>query len=211
MLAETYGRVEVLKPIDVALPPPFGPPFEVLGEPLDAFLCEEEECGVISRSRTQIGQHCNKEHDWRSSKEAKEHWTSVKVQTFFFTSGLQRYFVVRSMCIARPRQPPSVGVNQHAVEALSEIKAAREKHERTLAQAEESVAKTDRTGREHLAGRNLAHLSSASGLPKREEKLLWQACKVTELAVEQSVAGLSTLAHETRRCIRFSLFCYIRS
>lgn len=209
VLARKYERVEVLKPIDVPLPPPFGPPFEVLGEPLDAFLCEEEECGVISTSRTRIGQHCNKKHDWKSSKEAKEHWTSVKVQTFFFTSGLQRYFVVRSPCIAQPTQPPSVGVNQHAVDALSELKAAREKREETLVQAEESVARTDRTGwfnrngwAEHLAGRNLAHLSSASGLPKREEKLLWQACKVTELAVEQSVAGLSTLAHETRRWLK---------
>ena len=209
VLAGKYGRVEVLKPIDVPLPPPFGPPFEVLGKPLDAFLCEEDGCGVISTSRTRIGQHCNKEHDWKSVKEAKEHWTSVKVQTFFFTSGLQRYFVVRSPCIARPNQTPSVGVNQHAVDALSEFKAAREKQERTLAQAEESVAKTDRTGwfnrngwAEHLAGRNLARLSSASGLPKRQEKLLWQACKVTERAVEQSVAGSSTLAHETRRWLK---------
>ncbi|KAK5111072.1 hypothetical protein LTR85_012291 [Meristemomyces frigidus] len=146
LLARKYGRLAVLKPADVPLPPPCGPPFNVLGSALDAFLCEEEECGVISTSRTKMGQHCNQTHDWKSTKEDKEHWTSVKVQTFFFTSGLQRYFVVSDP--ETDKLTPTLGVraNRQAEEVLNEVKTAREKRVKLLAQADEGVAKTDRTG-----------------------------------------------------------------
>ena len=38
--------------------------------------------------------HCNQTHDWRSSAEEREHWHPVWVQTFFKSSGLQKYFTV---------------------------------------------------------------------------------------------------------------------
>ena len=35
-------------------------------------------------------------HEWKSSKNDREHWTSVKVQTFFASSGFERYFTVHA-------------------------------------------------------------------------------------------------------------------
>ncbi|KAJ9634894.1 hypothetical protein H2199_008758 [Coniosporium tulheliwenetii] len=71
------------------------------------------------------------------------------------------------------------------------------------------VAKTDRTGwfnrtgwPEHLAGSNRKHLAHACRLPGRDERKLQQAVRVVDVLVERSVAGLSTLAHETRRWLR---------
>lgn len=71
------------------------------------------------------------------------------------------------------------------------------------------VAKTDRTGwfkwtgwLEHFADRNLIHLTHQTRLPDRSEAKLRRAAKLTELLVERSVKGLSTLARETRRWLR---------
>ena len=71
------------------------------------------------------------------------------------------------------------------------------------------VAKTDKTGwfkrtgwLEHFANRNLMHLAHQTRLPDRGEEKLRRAAKRTELLVERSVKGLSTLARETRRWLR---------
>ena len=39
-------------------------------------------------------QHCNKAHGWNSIKKDQEHWTNIKVQTFFASSNFQHYFIV---------------------------------------------------------------------------------------------------------------------
>ncbi|KAF8846481.1 hypothetical protein BDZ45DRAFT_756095 [Acephala macrosclerotiorum] len=54
---------------DVELPKLEGPPFAALGKPLNGFQCDD--CGQLN----------------------SEHWTKVKVQTFFGV-GFQRYFIV---------------------------------------------------------------------------------------------------------------------
>jgi hypothetical protein len=71
------------------------------------------------------------------------------------------------------------------------------------------VAKTDKTGwfkrtgwLEHFTNRNLTHLAHQTWLPDQGEVKLRRAAKLTELLVERSVKGLSTLAQETRRCLR---------
>jgi hypothetical protein len=43
------------------------------------------------------------------------------------------------------------------------------------------------------------HLAHQIQLPDQGEVKLWRAAKLTELLVERSVKGLSTLARETRR------------
>jgi len=48
----------------------------------------------------------------------------------------------------------------------------------------------------------LKRLAHASRLPDWDERLLQQAAKVVDLAIESSVAGLSTLALETRRWLK---------
>lgn len=77
------------------------PPIRALGEPVDALSYEEEECGFISINHSVIGKHCNKMHGWKWKKEEPEHWHEVKVQTFFNSGGLRRYFIVRAV----ERQP----------------------------------------------------------------------------------------------------------
>jgi hypothetical protein len=71
------------------------------------------------------------------------------------------------------------------------------------------VAKTDKTGwfkqtgwLEHFANQNLMHLTHQTWLPDQGEAKLRRAAKLTELLVEKSIKGLSTLARETRRWLR---------
>lgn len=40
-------------------------------------------------------------HGWKWKKEEPEHWHEVKLQTFFNSGGLRRYFIVRAV----ERQP----------------------------------------------------------------------------------------------------------
>lgn len=209
-IVNKYAQYTILEPPRVPLPAPLEPPLGVLGKPIDGFLCEEEECGFISINRSVIAQHCNKVHDWQSTKRDREHWSKVKVQTFFRTGGFQRYFVVHA-----PEENGSVNpslTKEDEAEAAAikrEWKEIREERKKALELADEKVAKTDRTGwfnrtgwPEHLAGRNLKHLARASRLPDRNERELQQATKIVDLAIERSVAGLSTLAVETRRWLR---------
>ncbi|KAF3029165.1 hypothetical protein E8E12_000446 [Didymella heteroderae] len=187
-------------------------PFLALGEPLDAFVCEEEECGYISISRPVIAQHCNTKHEWQSKKDDRNHWMPVKAQTFFRTGGFQRYFtVLPAAAAAGPAilRAPAAVHDAEVAAILSEYEEGRVKRENEFKTADDSVARTDRTGwfnrngwPEHLARRNLRHLSCASRAPDHSEQVLQQAARVVELAIEQSVAGLSTLAQETRRWLK---------
>ena len=205
-----YGRLKLQAPRNVRLPPPLGPPFPILGEPLDAFVCDEEECGYISISRPVIAQHYNTKHGWHSSKDDREHWIPAKAQTFFKAGGFQRYFTVLPSA-AEPAvlRAPAAVHDTEVTTILSEYEEAKAKRKRGFKTADSPIAKTDRTGwfnhngwPEHLARRNLGHLSCASRMPDHREHALQQAAKVVELAIEQSVAGLSTLAQETRRWLK---------
>jgi len=64
-ITRKYAQHELLEPTSVPLPPPLEAPFKALGKPVDAFLCEEEECGFVSISRSATAKHCNKSHDWK--------------------------------------------------------------------------------------------------------------------------------------------------
>lgn len=75
------------------LPPPLEPPIQALGKPIEALLCEEEERGFITINDSVLRKHSNKEDNWSWAKEEPEHWTRVKVQTFF-TGRFRRYFVM---------------------------------------------------------------------------------------------------------------------
>jgi len=210
---QRYDQFEVLEPADVPLPPPLRPPIRALGEPVDAFLCEEEECGFISINHSVIGKHCNKMHGWKWKKEEPEHWHEVKVQTFFNSGGLRRYFIVRAV-ECQPVDSLRGGEDDDGGEGeiaaiKSEWAEAWQKHEKELEKVDEEMARTDRTGwfnrtgwPEHLARRNMRHLAHASRMPDRDERLLQQAVNIVDLMIERAVAGLSTLGLETRRWLR---------
>ncbi|KAK5200476.1 hypothetical protein LTR16_006035, partial [Cryomyces antarcticus] len=208
-IVRKYAQYTLLEPSRVPLPLPLRPPLKVLGEPIDAFLCAEEKCGYVSVNRSVMGQHCNKQHNWKSTRENRESWSLVKVQTFFATGGFQRYFTVH--VAPDPMVDPLVSVkdDEDVVRILNECRRAKEEHDKELEKADEKVARTDRTGwfnrtgwPEHLARRDLAQLSHASRMPDREERLLHQAVRIVDLGIEKSVAGLSSLAIETRRWLK---------
>jgi len=92
---------------------------------------------------------------------------------------------------------------------MEEWKAAKLVEEEKAQVMEAEAAKTDRTGwfkqtgwLEHLAKRNRAHLAHGIRRSNKTEPKLKQAARMVELLVERSVAGLWTLARETRRWLR---------
>jgi len=50
----------------VLLPPPFGPPFEILRKPTDAFLYNEEVYRFISINRDGVHKYSKKKYRWKS-------------------------------------------------------------------------------------------------------------------------------------------------
>lgn len=207
VIVEHYKRLWIKRPEDVKPPPPLGPPIEELGEPLNGFQCHgENDCRSLTISRDELRKHCNRVHKlaWRK-EETEGLFSQVKVQTFFNTGGLRRYFTVRAS-----EQPEDQDADQDEVEGLiNGWKATQQAQELEAQVMDAKAAKTDRTGwfnrtrwLEHLAERNRVHLAHAIRLPGRDEPKLKQAANAVEKLVEQSVAGLSSLPRETRRWLR---------
>jgi superfamily II DNA or RNA helicase len=217
-VVEKYAHLEILKPAQVELPPPLETPFELLGKPLNAFICDEDECEYITISRDEVRKHCNRTHKWRSTKEDREHWHQVYVQTFFTTNGLQRYFTVdyteetpqdNDEIEARGNSNTPGQQDFETSQIIGEWDAAMEQHEKELEIVDANIAKTDRSlwskrteWPQHLAGSNFKHLAWASRLPDKDEKVLEETVKLIDLLIEKCVAGLSTLDQETRRWLR---------
>ena len=209
-IVQEYSGLELLDPKHVPLPEPLGQPFECLGKPVKALICEEEECEYITINRSVMGQHCNKRHHWRSTKTQQEFWHDVWVQSFFGSSK-QRYFTViwsesnntETVSGADVTDKIEIGIVQ------DDWNNSLKKHKEELEKIDGEVAKQDKSGWfnktgwvEHLAKSNQLHLAHASRLPDRDETELIQATKLVETLVEKCVAGLRTLHPETRRWLR---------
>ena len=119
---------------------------------------------------------------------------------------MRRYFLVD----ARDTNNNDPSIPREVVdvvkERLAEWQLTQHAHEERAQVMDAEAAKTDKTGwfkrtgwLEHFADRNLIHLAHQTRLPDRGEAKLQRAAKLTELLVERSVKGLSTLARETRR------------
>jgi hypothetical protein len=220
-IIERYAGCERWEPAKVQLPPPLGPPIPALGQPLKALQCNEKVCGFISINRKEMLKHCNKIHNWRHSTKTPVHWNAVHVQTFFTSGGFRRYFVVRVIDTDdnsehgerdNSQQARNNLITEYADDAAiikQEWTEAQKRHQQELEIADKKIALTDRTGwfirtgwLEHLAGRNKRRLAHASRLPDRREQELRRACEIVDRAVERSVAGLMSLAQETRRWLR---------
>jgi hypothetical protein len=221
-VTQAFADCPIRPPNTVTLPTPLCEPFEILGTPQRAFLCNEPDCGQISISRNTIRIHCNKAHGWKSTTEQRTNWRSAWVQTFFNAAGLQRYFTVD---YDEPHseaeedhhdQASEVRLTETRENGSSRVKSIMQrwdeglhKQEKKLEVADAEIAKTDHTAwfkrnewPEHLAKCNLRHLSRVSRLPDREERMLQRIVELNNTLVEQSVTGLSTLDRETRRWIR---------
>ena len=114
----------------------------MLGQPKQAWICEEPECEFISKNRNVIRQHCNG-HGWKASKESPTRWHSVWVQCFFPSGGFQRYFTADysehgQVHEADPRQ-------QDQEDVLRAWDVAIKKHEAEMDVIAAEVAKQDKT------------------------------------------------------------------
>jgi superfamily II DNA helicase RecQ len=211
-IVEKYSGFQIKGADEIPLPLPMGRPIEELGKPLDGFQCAEDGCDYITTNKDVLRKHCKKQHGLQWTKESGDLYTEVKVQTFFRTGGLQRYFIVNDREDAGAgrllnNNPGDVKVEVDAL--LGEWKKTEVKHEKKMQVMDADVAKTDRTGwfsrtgwLQHLAKCNRMHLAHAIKLPNRNEPKLKRAARIVELLIERSVAGLSTLARETRRWLR---------
>jgi superfamily II DNA helicase RecQ len=211
-IVQKFKVYRLAKPDTIRLPRAGGPPLPILQAPRIGFNCND--CGYISISRKKMRMHHNKIHQWKVTKKEDIRWTKIQVQTFFTSKGHQRWFIVNNGNnddedeSSVEETDAGDGENEAAI-ILSQWKAQRLEHEKELEKADEKIAKTDHTGwfkrtgwPEHLAGRNLKYLAYASRVPDRDERQLQQAGKIVDIAIEKSVAGLSTLHPETRRWLR---------
>jgi hypothetical protein len=67
-------------------------PIKELGEPLDGAQCET--CSWITINKDEMRKHCKQNHKQAWVGEKSSLYRTVKVQSFFRTRGLQKYFIV---------------------------------------------------------------------------------------------------------------------
>ena len=209
----TFAYCPIRPPYQVPLPPSLEPPFDYLGTPKRAYICDEEECDTLSVSRDKIRIHCNKVHGWKSTPQQRTHWRETWVQTFF-GAGRERYFTVSYDGPSSPRKRGGRFVNvdpkdERFGSILEEWDRDLAKRKEALEVADKEVAKTDHTlwfkrneWPEHLASCNLRHLSRITRLPDKDERVLQRAVELNAALIETCVEGLRSLDQETRRWLR---------
>jgi hypothetical protein len=150
---------------DVALPAALSSPIEELRQPLDGLACEQDGCSFITINVYTLRIYAKKHHNIAWKGDTSTLYKRVKVQTFFRTGGLQRYFVVRA-ADSRNALDVSREVADVVKERLAEWQLTQHAHEERAQVMDAQVAKTDKMGwfkrtgwLEHFANRNLIHLA----------------------------------------------------
>jgi hypothetical protein len=202
-IIQHFAHCERIDPKDVKLPEQPAQLIQELGTPLDGLSCKT--CYFLTTDKSVLRKHLKKNHQqaWKSDKS--EFYESVKVQTFFRSGGLQKYFIVKP---GGEDNSETLDRDQVVERQLSTWLEARKQLEKDM-DVIGDAAKTDKTGwfkrvgwLEHLKDRNLAHLGYQVRLPDRNEVKLQRVAKLTEQLIEKGVKGLSTLPRETRRWLR---------
>lgn len=200
---ERFSCFATIEPSAVELPEQPARIIEELGTPLDGLLCRT--CSFITVNRSNMKTHCREIHErsWAGDKDVL--FRNVKVQAFFSSGGLQKYFIVD---FSDGENEENSHPDHIAVQQLNAWKSTRVLLEEDM-QVMEEAAKTDKTGwfkragwLEHFKDRNLAHLGHQARLPDRNEPKLQLAAQLTEQLIEKCVQGLSTLQLEIRRWLR---------
>jgi superfamily II DNA or RNA helicase len=202
-IVQHFNELALVSPDAVELPEEPATPFDELGQPLDGLQCRT--CRWRTTNANRMRMHCKKNHQQSWTGDKSVLYEFVKVQTFFSSGGLQKYFLV-NLDVAENGQ--RLDHNQVAQQQLSDYQKVRKQLEND-SHVMEDAAKTDkfgwfkRTG--WLAfpkGQNLAHLGYTARLPDRNEVKLQTAARLTEQQIEKCVKGLATLPRETRRWLR---------
>jgi hypothetical protein len=205
-IVQRFSHYKRRDPKDVQLPEQPADLVEELGAPLDGFSCKM--CLFLTVNRNAMRMHLKKNHHqaWKGEKSAL--FSSVKVQTFFRSGGLQKYFLVDVGVAENAENTEKLDQNKIVKQQLSTWHDMRKQLEKEM-QVMAEATKTDKTGwfkrtgwLTFLEGRNLAHLGYQARLPDRNEARLQQAAKLIEALIEKSVRGLATLPQEIRRWLR---------
>jgi hypothetical protein len=91
-VVDCFSRLEPVDPSKIKLSKEPTQAIEQLGKPLAGLECRA--CGYITVSKDQIWMHCNRDHQLAWLGDKSQVYNSVKVQSFFRTGGLQKYFIV---------------------------------------------------------------------------------------------------------------------
>jgi hypothetical protein len=91
-IVKCFNHFNTVTPSTVELPDEPAQAIEELGEPLDGAQCKT--CRWITINKDQMRMHCKKKHQQAWTGDRSLLYSSVKVQSFFRTGGLQRYFIV---------------------------------------------------------------------------------------------------------------------
>ena len=159
-IIERFSCFETVPPSEVENPDEPAQPIEELGKPLNGVQCKA--CRWITTNKDQMRMHCNKIHQQAWVGEKSLLYNTVKVQSFFRSGGLQKYFIVD---LVDAQIDENAGVENIVSGLLAEYELIQQEVEEEL-QTLEEAAKTDKTGwfkrtgwLEFLKDRNLAHLA----------------------------------------------------
>jgi hypothetical protein len=202
-LVEHYSQYETVNPTAIELPEQPADPIDALGPPLEGLQCKA--CGYITTNSNKLRMHCKKEHKQAWTGDKSILYDTLKVQSFFRTSGLQRYFRVNWDEV---EDAETLDEERKLEGRLAEFKLTQELVEKDL-QVLEDAAKTDRTGWYKRTGwmgflkdRNLTLLAHQLRTPDPSEYKIKLAAELTERLIERCVKGLATLPQEIRRWLR---------
>ncbi|KAL1640171.1 hypothetical protein SLS61_010262, partial [Didymella pomorum] len=171
--------------------------------PLDGLQCET--CSFITVNKDAMRMYCKKTHQQAWVGEKSLLYKTVKVQSFFRTGGLQKYFIVNLVDAGNTENDEVENIVQAQ---LAEYRSTQQEIEEEL-QTLEAAAKIDKTGwfkrtgwLEFLKDRNLAHLAHQARAPDHSERKIKLAAELAEGLIERSMKGLATLTQELRRWLR---------
>jgi superfamily II DNA helicase RecQ len=202
-VVDYFSQFSTVDPSAIKLPEQPASLVQELGAPLDGMKCKA--CSFITVSIGNMKTHCKKSHELSWTGEKSALYDSVKVQSFFSSGGLQKYFIVGLDAAENGEKLDQDQVAQQQLGAWRKVRKQLEEDSYIM----EEAAKTDKTGwfkrtgwLAFFKGRNLVHLGHQARLPDRNEAKLQVAARLTEQLIERCVKGLATLPQETRRWLR---------
>ena len=91
-IVQRFSQFDTVSPSAIELPDEPAQPIEELGEPLKGAQCKT--CSWVTINRDEMRRHCKKSHQQAWTGDKSLLYEAVKVQSFFRTGGLQKYFIV---------------------------------------------------------------------------------------------------------------------
>jgi hypothetical protein len=91
-VVDCFSRLKPVDPGKIKLPEQPVQGIEQLGKPLAGLQCRI--CRLITINKDEIWRHCKKYHGLAWVGDKSQLYSIVKVQSFFRTAGMQRYFEV---------------------------------------------------------------------------------------------------------------------